>query len=190
MFALSDLSVEVSGHTAAAAVTVSNTGDVRGAEVVQLYVRDVESTVTRPVRELKGFARVELDPGAVEQVTFALDERSFAFWSTVHERWAVEAGEFELTVGTSSRDLPLRATITLDAPSLAAPLGRMSTLHEWLADPRGRTLLYENFGELGVLHDEALLAVIGTMPMDTLAGFPGMGLDHDQLDELLAQLSA
>ena len=64
----------------------------------------------------------------------------------------------------------------------------MSTLHEWLADERGRALLYERFGELGVLHDPALLAVIGTMPMDTLAGFPGMGLDHDQLDELLADL--
>ena len=121
-------------------------------------------------------------------MTLTLDERSFAFWSIVHSRWAVEAGEFELAVGTSSRDLPLRATITLDAPSLAAPLGRMSTLHEWLADNRGRALLHERFGDLGVLHDPHLLAVIGTMPMDTLAGFPGMGLDHEQLDTLLAEL--
>jgi beta-glucosidase len=187
-FELSDLSVEVTGHSATATVTVSNTGDVSGAEVVQLYVGDVESTVTRPVRELKGFARVELEPGAAEQVTIELDERSFAFWSTVHERWTVEAGEFDVAVGTSSRDLPLRATVTLDAPSLAAPLDRMSTLHEWLADPRGRGLLHDRFGTLGALHDEALLAVIGTMPMDTLAGFPGMGLNHNQLDALLAAL--
>jgi beta-glucosidase len=189
-FALSDLVIDVAGHTATAAVTVTNTGEVAGAEVVQLYVRDVESTATRPVRELKAFARVPLQPGDSRRVTLALDERSFAFWSTVHSRWAVEAGEFEIALGTSSRHLPLRTTITLDAPSLAAPLGRMSTLHEWLADEQGQALLHHRFGDLGVLHDPPLLAVIGTMPMDTLAGFPGMGLDHDQLDELLAELGS
>ena len=66
----------------------------------------------------------------------------------------------------------------------------LSTLHEWLADKRGSALLHERFGDLGVLHDPALLAVIGTMPMDTLAGFPGMGLDHDQLDTLLSELGS
>lgn len=102
-----------------------------------------------------------------------LDQRAFAFWSALNGRWAVEAGDFVLAVGTSSRDLPLRSTITVDAPSLARPLTRDSTLHEWLADPRGRQLLEREIstGQPGAMLEPELLSVIGTMPMSTLANF-------------------
>jgi beta-glucosidase len=191
-FALADLDVRVGGTVAggdlavSVAVSVTNTGSVAGAEVVQVYVRDVETTVARPVRELKAFTKVWLEPGETQRATVSLDERSFAFWSIVHHRWVVEAGEFELGVGTSSRDLPLAETVTLDAPSIAAPVGRDSTLHEWLADEQGRRLLLELDAPL--LADDHLVSVIGTMPMTTLAAF-GMGLDYPTLDRLTSQLS-
>ena len=195
-FALSDLDVAVSGSVAdgnlaaEVTVTVANTGPVAGAEVVQVYVRDVECSVTRPVRELKGFAKVGLEPGESGQVTISLDQRAFSFWSELLGRWVVEAGEFAIEAGPHSRDLPLTRTVTVDAPSIAAPLTADSTLHEWMADPKGLELIKEAVaaGQHDPTRDKELVAVIGTMPMSTLAGFPGMSIDHDTLDKLAERL--
>jgi len=93
-------------------VRVTNTGAVRGAEVVQCYVRDVEATVARPPRELKAFAKVELDPGDSTEVTLTFDDRAFSFWDPAEHRWTLEPGEFELCIGTSSRDIHHRLVIT------------------------------------------------------------------------------
>jgi beta-glucosidase len=176
-----DLSVAVSA-------TVTNTGPVAGAEVVQVYVGDLESEVARPVRELKGFAKVALEPGASATVTIDLDERAFAYWSQRHGRWAVEAGEFEIAVGSSSRDLADQIVITIDAPSVAGPLGVDSTLHEWLADDRGRELLSGAPGAGTILKDPELVKIIGTFPMSSLASFGQLGWSRDQLDQLVAAL--
>ena len=193
-FALSDLAVTTRGSiadgtlAATVTVTVTNTGDRDGAEVVQVYISDVVSTVARPARELKGFAKVSLAAGASEQVSVELDQRAFAFWSVVHGRWAVEAGDFVIAVGPHSRDLPLSETITVDAPTLAVPLTRDSTLQEWMGDPMGRTLIeraVQSGQPASVLEDE-LIEVIGNMPMSTLANFGGMSLDHDALDQVTA----
>ncbi|MDF2746374.1 MAG: beta-glucosidase, partial [Propionibacteriaceae bacterium] len=193
-FEISNLYVVVNGSVengdlaVSVAVSVANTGQVAGAEVVQLYVRDVESSVARPVRELKAFAKVALEPGESRQVRFQLDERSFAFWSVLHGRWAVEAGNFEIAVGSSSRDLTQTQTITLDAPRLALPLTKDSTLQEWLADEKGRALLESEHPETPLVKDPEFVTVVGSMPMSTLAGFPGMGVDHSALDNLIARL--
>jgi len=115
--------VSVSGSVAAGdlrvqvTATVTNTGSRPGAEVVQLYVTDTESSVTRPPQELKGFARIELEPGASGEVRIELDQRAFSFWSSLLGRWVVEAGQFVLRLGTSSRDLPHTLTIDVEAPS-------------------------------------------------------------------------
>jgi beta-glucosidase len=93
--------------------TVTNTGNVRGAEVVQCYVRDVEATVARPEKELKAFAKVWLEPGASEEVSLALDERAFAFWDVTAYAWTVEPGTFELCIGTSSRDIRHRVSVQM-----------------------------------------------------------------------------
>ena len=193
-FELSDLRVTTSGSvatddlTATARVTVSNTGSVAGAHVVQLYVRDVESSVARPVRELKGFTKVSLEAGETTQVTIELDQRAFSFWSVLHHRWVVEAGKFGIEVGAHSRDLPLSQTITVDAPRVALPLTRDSTLHEWMSDPVGKQLLDEAVaaGQSDAAMKGELLSVVGTMPMSTLANFGGMSLDHQALDRAAA----
>lgn len=85
-------------------VDVRNTGRVRGDEVVQVYVRDVASSVTRPVKELKAFRRVTLDPGASTTVEFTLDKSSFAFWNE-DMKYVVEPGEFHIMSGPDSLNL-------------------------------------------------------------------------------------
>ena len=197
-FALSDLNVATSGSVAAGdlaadvTVTVANTGPVAGAEVVQVYVRDVEASVARPVRELKGFAKVSLEPGESRQVTITLDQRAFSFWSELLGTWVVEAGEFAVEVGRHSRDLPLARSVTIDAPSIAPPLTADSTLHEWMADPLGLALIREAVagGQPDPTRDAELVSVIGTMPMSTLAAFQGLSVDHDTLDKLVERLHA
>ena len=191
-FRIDDINVSITGSVAggdlAATVTasVTNTGQRAGAEVVQVYVGDVEASVARPLRELKGFVKVHLEPGETRQVSCDLDERAFAFWSQRLQQWVVESGEFLIAVGSSSRDLVATEAITIDAPRLSLPLGPDSTLHEWLDDDRGRELLTKR--DIRLLQDPELIKVIGTMPMHTLAAFQGMALSHEELNELVAEL--
>ncbi len=109
-FAFSDLGVQAASHGAVVVtVNLRNTGERAGKEVVQLYVRDLECSVERPVRELKGFRKVALEPGESASVVFSLTPRDFSFWDVNSNSWLWESGEFEVEVGGSSRDLPLRA---------------------------------------------------------------------------------
>ena len=85
-------------------VDVRNTGKIRGDEVVQLYVRDVASSVTRPVKELKAFRRVTLEPGAATTVEFTLGKQAFAFWNE-NMQYGVEPGEFQIMSGSDSVNL-------------------------------------------------------------------------------------
>jgi beta-glucosidase len=116
-FALADLKVsrDQISETDSVTVTVNikNTGKLAGKEVVQLYVKDEASSVNRPERELKHFAKVDLQPGEQKEVSFQLSNRDFAFYSAQHEKWISESGEFSIQVGSSSRDLPLKQTISL-----------------------------------------------------------------------------
>jgi beta-glucosidase len=93
-----------SGTDVTVTMTVTNVGDRPGSDVVQVYVRDPESSVHRPDKELKGFAKVHLDPGASQQVSATLDRRSFAVWDVTAHDWLVEAGAFEIVVARSSVD--------------------------------------------------------------------------------------
>ncbi len=119
-------------------VTVTNTGDRAGAEVVQVYVRDVESSVARPVRELKGFAKVAPRGGGVaggrRSPSTSGPSRSCR---TLHGRWAVEAGRVRRRGRHQLARPAAGRALTVDAPRLAPPLTRDSTLQEWMADPRG-----------------------------------------------------
>lgn len=186
------VSGSVGGGDLAVTVTtsVANVGDRAGAEVVQVYVADPSSIVPRPVRELKGFARVELQPGQSREVTIPLDERAFAFWSERLDRWAVEAGEFVISVGASSRDLAGSATIMLDAPSVTGPLDRDSTMAEWLADPEAAALLSADprVGAALQSMDEPMRAMFGDMPASTVAGFGFLGFDSAALDAMIDKL--
>lgn len=113
-FEYSDLAVTKNGDAVTVACTVTNAGTAAGAEVVQCYVGDDEASVARPPRELKGFRKVRLEPGASERVELNLDARAFAFWSERTNGWLVEPGSFTISTGASSRDLRLSAKIAFD----------------------------------------------------------------------------
>jgi len=104
--------VEV-GEPVQVSVTVKNIGQVVGKEIVQLYVSDKVSSLPRPPKELKGFAKVALRPGEVKSVTFELDGRALAFYDPAKKRWVAETGEFEVLLGSSSRDIRARAAFKL-----------------------------------------------------------------------------
>ncbi|RIJ32678.1 glycoside hydrolase family 3 N-terminal domain-containing protein [Henriciella mobilis] len=99
---LSSATIGVDGEVTVT-VDVTNTGDMAGDEVVQLYIRDLVASVTRPVKELRGFERVTLQPGETKTVSFTLGEKDFRFWNKDMER-IVEPGEFEIMTGSSSAD--------------------------------------------------------------------------------------
>ncbi|RYE09240.1 MAG: beta-glucosidase [Hyphomicrobiales bacterium] len=114
-FELADLAVDdsrfESDGAASVYVSVTNTGSRAGSEVVQLYVGDEASSVPRPVKELKSFAKVYLQPGETQRVKLELDERDFAFYSVDAKHWLVEPGAFTLMVGTSATDIKLTAQL-------------------------------------------------------------------------------
>ena len=99
------------GATIEVALTVTNVGERAGADVVQVYVADVDSTVRRPPQELKAFAKVHLEPGASERVSMALSRRAFAAWGPGGAGWTVEPGAFEIRVARSSRDVVTALTL-------------------------------------------------------------------------------
>jgi beta-glucosidase len=92
---------------------LQNVGDREGAEVVQLYVHDVEASVERPVKELKAFKKVNLKPGETQAVEFELDDTALAFYDTGRREWVAEPGEFEILIGSSSQDIRLSQLFTL-----------------------------------------------------------------------------
>jgi beta-glucosidase len=118
-FSWSDLSVD----DRTVKCTVTNSGPRAGTEVIQLYIRDVASTVLRPALELKGFEKIFLDVGDSAEVVFELDERSFAFWDVATHGWMVEPGEFNVLLGASSTDIRLEASVVLPGtePATAVP---------------------------------------------------------------------
>ncbi len=93
------------GDVVEVAVTVTNMGERAASEVVQCYVADPESSLRRPAKELKAFAKVHLDPGESQVVTMVLDRRAFAFWSPDASAWTVEPGRFDVLIGASSGDI-------------------------------------------------------------------------------------
>lgn len=113
-FDYSNLTVRRDGGDYIAQFDVTNTGKADAAEVAQLYVTDVEASVPRPEKELKGFSKVYLRRGETQRVTIRLGDEAFAYYDTVLKRFVVEPGEFVIAVGGSSDDLGLRQRIVRD----------------------------------------------------------------------------
>jgi beta-glucosidase len=92
---------------------VTNTGNRAGAEIAELYVGQQDPKVERPLKELKGFHKVSLQPGESKRVTLELDQRSFAFFNTAKKVWAAEPGIYNILIGASSQDIRLSGQVTL-----------------------------------------------------------------------------
>jgi beta-glucosidase len=124
-FEYSDLKVSsldfMSGEPVKVTFKVTNAGNMKGAEVAQIYVSDVVSTAFMPEKQLKGFEKVYLRPGETKTVTVELDERAFAFYSVDHKKFIVEEGEFDILVGTSSADLFLAQRVYVRSRTYSIP---------------------------------------------------------------------
>jgi beta-glucosidase len=118
-FEYSDLELDQPRMSAGGSLTVSlklrNTGSRKGKEIVQLYVSPLAPGVFRPPKELKGFAKLDLEPGEEQKVTLELDSRAFACYSTGQKDWVVEPGLYRILVGASSRDIRCQAEVQVDS---------------------------------------------------------------------------
>ena len=193
--------------TLEARVTVKNTGSRAGKAVVQLYVGDAERTPIRPVRELKGFRKVMLQPGESKEVAFTLDKRSFAYWNQEIHDWHVESGVFTVEAGASSRDLPLKAEVTVES---TVELPRRYTLDsifmDIMADPKAKEIMMpvirktmEIFGNeessggseaaKEAVSEDMTMAMMNYMPLRGAFSFGTGGLTRELVLELIEKMN-
>jgi len=180
-------------------VTVRNTGKVFGKEVVQLYVRDVESTVIRPVKELKAFGKVALQPQEETTITFILDKRAFAYYSTQMKDWHVETGDFEILAGKSSAHIALAEKVHVESTApYPISFSRNSLIGDVLEDAKAGPILQATLAGVNKKSDimeameadqsELMLAVMRNMPLRTLLSF-NKSFTEEMLTELLIKLN-
>jgi beta-glucosidase len=132
-------------------VDVTNTGEFAGKEIVQVYVHDRKSGLLRPDKELKGFAKLELQPGETKSVSIQLDFRAFAYYHPEYKQWITEDGDFDILIAASAADVRQTLTVTLESTlSLPCILDKESTIREWMADSRGKVVLDPFYAQIEV----------------------------------------
>lgn len=196
-FAYSDLSLRAHEAGITVRATVTNTGHRAGREVVQVYTGVPDSTVTRPPRELKGFASVELEAGQQREVTIELRRHDLAHWDTRLGNWVVEGGEHTVAVGASSRDIRLDGTVEVTGDETRTPLTLESSLGELLRDPRARQVLQQMVEQAAgadvlsaALNDPGLLSMMESFPLDRLPTFLGQEFSRERIAALLEIVNA
>ncbi|WP_338787196.1 glycoside hydrolase family 3 C-terminal domain-containing protein [Metabacillus sp. FJAT-53654] len=183
-------------------VNVKNTGAVAGKEVVQLYVRDVESSVSRPNKEIKGFEKVELQPGEEKTTSFILDKRSFAYYNTELKDWHVESGEFEILVGKSSKEIVLTEKVQVESTvELPFTVNRNTTVGDLVVNPKVAPLAKELLvkaqegspfaaaGEEQGDFSEMMEAMMKYMPLRALSNFSDGNFTEEKLQDMIQQLN-
>ena len=190
-------------ETQTVTVTVTNTGKRFGKAVAQLYVGAKAAEPIRPVRELKGFAKVALEPGESKDVTFTLDKRSFAVWNTEIHDWLVPTGQYEIAVGDSSRCLPLCTEITVTGTQeLPHHYDMNSIFMDIVANPKAKEIMLAFMKESRPLPEteesdaasEAIsqdmnLAMMNYMPLRGMLSFGGNEKTEQKLLTLLEKLN-
>lgn len=206
-FEYSDISVSSDEIDSYGEVTVKckikNVGNMAGKEVVQLYVSDKESSVPRPIKELKGFEKVELKSGETKTAVFHLDRRSFAYYEPKVHDWFVEDGKFDILIGASSEDIKLSAEIYVSSDDTIIPhFDLNSTIGDISAFEEGRALFADLFKTVDMGFDEANNNALGEsaeemmanmaseMPIRSIVSFSNDGrITKELLSELLDSLN-
>ncbi|WP_373232346.1 glycoside hydrolase family 3 C-terminal domain-containing protein [Cohnella sp.] len=184
-------------ETVNVSINVKNTGSRAGKEIVQLYVRDTTSSVSRPDKELKGFAKVSLAPGEVKTVSFILDKRSFAYFDVERKDWHVETGEFEILIGKTSADIALKGTILVHSSvPVEYTYTRNSTVGDLMDNPQAANILTDMLKhtpfdaskkeENGA---EMMDAFVKYLPLRGLTAFSGGVVTDEMLESLLNRLN-
>lgn len=168
-------------------VQVTNTGDVTGKAVVQLYVAPSKVEAIRPARELKGFEKVELTSGETKTVTFVLEPKAFRHWNTIVHNWRAENGTYDIQIGENAHDITLSQTVFVEAEPIP-PLGGYSTqmaMGDFAKSKRGRAFLDEN-----IVYMVRGMAAAGYIPKEALAmldQIPG-GLTLDVINSMASRM--
>ena len=194
-FEYTDLSVSVQADGLTVRVSVVNTGTRAGREVVQVYAGLPGSRVARPPRWLAGFTDVTLAPGELREVQIDVARDELGYWDVQAGRRMVEAGDYTVTVGASSRDLRLHTVVGVtgdDFPVL--PFTPDSTLAELLADPVAGPVVADSLAGIGPQAPTAdaptamgtdMMRMLGSIPIGQLVSFGGGAFSRDQLAGLL-----
>lgn len=186
-------------------VDVSNTGSRTGKDVVQLYVSAKDSKVIRPVRELRGFEKVELQPGETKTVSFELDSRAFAYWNKDISDWYVETGAYEIQIGKNAQEILLSVEVEVESEKMIKKVFHMnSTLGEIMADPKGKAVLEQamSAGAMGsgaaevaegaqaddAISAEMMAAMMEAMPLRQMLSFVP-GVTRESLEQMVAALN-
>ena len=167
-------------------VRVTNTGTRAGSEVVQVYVAPAPSAVARPVRELRGFAKVRLEPGESSEVEIALDDRAFAHWDVLRHEWRVPGGEYRIEVGRNAHDIVGSVVVRRRGPA-PERLTLESTVGELLDHPVTGPILaraVRGAGDSSAM-DGNLFDMVSSVPIRRLMRFPGVGDSMRRLPLLL-----
>ncbi|MDO4260005.1 MAG: glycoside hydrolase family 3 N-terminal domain-containing protein [Actinomycetaceae bacterium] len=186
-----DTTESVDGDTVATIkARVTNTGGRDGDEVVQVYVGRVgASVVERAPRNLAAFEKVHVPAGGSVEVELPLTRRALSYWDVPSQKWVVEAGTWEVSVGSHSRDLANVVGVEVSAPDPVLVLNMDSTLGEWLSHPRGREILQQEASSLVALADDPKLGeMMLAIPLVRLGSFPGSDLSPTKLAGLLATI--
>ena len=168
-FAYDNLRLAVDGQAVTVQLDVRNSGGRAGQEVVQVYVQDDAARLVRPLKELKAFAKVHLEPGETQTLRLTLPRQALAFYDPALGDWVTEAGTFTVLVGHSSADIRLSGQF--EWPGDAAAARRLHTglpLQTLLSDPRATAVLKQHLGDL-LHHPQAEMAM--AMSLDQIAGF-------------------
>jgi beta-glucosidase len=180
-------------------VTVRNTGERSGREVVQVYTALPGSRVQRAPRELKGFASVELAPGESREVTVTVRRADLAYWHVRAERWVVEGGEYAVEVGASSRDIRATATVSVAGDEVRLPLTRESSLGEVLAHPVAGPLVQQALAGMSQMMEGAsaimpegvsMERMMASFPIGRIGMMAGGQVTDEMIDGLLAAANA
>ncbi|MGD9485759.1 glycoside hydrolase family 3 C-terminal domain-containing protein [Streptomyces sp. TRM70308] len=174
-------------------VTVTNTGERAGREVVQVYSSGPDaSAVARPPRELRGFASVALAPGESREAVVRLDREALAYHSEREGGSRVEGGVYRFEAGASSRDIRLSAEVTVTGDPSRLRLDGRNTLAEWLHHPVGGPLLAARFTRTGAaagpsaMDDPVMRRFLAGIPLDVIADFPQSPVGPADVAELTA----
>ena len=185
--------------TLTVSVNVRNTGKVKGKEVVQLYVGMPKSRTIRPVKELRGFEKIELEPGEEKTVTFTLAKRAFAYYRTDISDWYVESGDYTIMAAKSSRDIACTATVNVTSTTQIKRVYTMnSTIEEIMESPVGREILGKMMAQNPLAQadaddigmGEAMARMMAEMPLRALLSFGGDSVPAGAGEMLLKQLNA
>jgi len=175
---------------------VRNIGKLAGKEIVQLYVRDTESSIIRPQKELKGFEKIELQPGEEKVVTFTLDKRSFAYYNTKMNDWCVESGLFEILIGKSSRDIVLIESVTVQATiEIKKQYTRNTTIGEIISTPDKISIIENEVKGMNKEFDggedlQQVSEFIKNLPLRAMVAFNSSSFKEKDLKEVLERLNS